>query len=62
MIIETVAINSPVVLIKFSLMMWIVVETDSDVSTSRSEQVTIVPFKLSLVALIVNLDTSGTVF
>ena len=52
-----IAIDSPVVLIWFSLMMLIVVEADSDVSTS--EQVTTVPFNPSLVPLIVKLDTSG---
>ena len=52
-----IAIDSPVVLISFSLMMLIVFEADSDASTS--EQVTTVPFNPSLVALIVKLDTSG---
>ena len=52
-----VAIDSPVV---FSFMMLIVVEADSDVSTS--EQVTTVPFNPSLVLLIARLDTSGMPF
>ena len=54
------AIDSPVVLIRFSLMMLIVVETDSDVSISK--QVTTVPFNLSLVPLIASLDTSGMLY
>ena len=41
-------------------MMLIMVETDSDTSTSK--QVTTVWFRLSLVALIINLDISGTLF
>ena len=41
-------------------MMLIVVEIDSDASTSK--QVTTVWFRLSLVALIINVDISGTLF
>ena len=41
-------------------MMYIMTEADSEVPAS--EQITTVPFNLSLVALIVNLDTSGMAF
>ena len=44
-------------------MMLIVVETDSDAPTYNIQlQVTTVWFRLSLVALIINVDVSGTLF